>query len=192
VPRKKKISEEALLAVARAVFVEQGFAASTKEIARRAGISESLIFQRYLTKPEFFFAAMAPPVVELEQDLRRVYAPAEFYPAFARLGMAILGYFRVALPVMEPLTSHPEFRFEDFARRHPHSSLAAMRSQVVEFFAANRCADPSAAALLLIGTMRSVAAFEREGAHGGAFPPQIIQRALRCLWQGVRAAPEIP
>src|ERR1035438_5507653 len=50
--RNKSISDDDLLAAARRVFVEQGYAASTREIARRAGVSEGLIFQRFQTKED--------------------------------------------------------------------------------------------------------------------------------------------
>ena len=64
--RRKRIEDEELLAVARGVFVKQGFAASTREIARRAGISESVIYQRHPTKAHLFFAAMVPPALNVE------------------------------------------------------------------------------------------------------------------------------
>jgi AcrR family transcriptional regulator len=47
--RKKTISDDELLDVARRAFVDEGFAASTREIARRAGVSEGVIFQRFQT-----------------------------------------------------------------------------------------------------------------------------------------------
>jgi Bacterial regulatory proteins, tetR family len=58
--RRKLIEDHDLLAVARDVFVKRGFAASTREIARRAGISEAIIYQRHATKVHLFFAAMVP------------------------------------------------------------------------------------------------------------------------------------
>jgi AcrR family transcriptional regulator len=45
--RNKQVSDEAVLEAAKAVFVEQGFGASTREVARRAGISEAVLYQRY-------------------------------------------------------------------------------------------------------------------------------------------------
>ena len=65
--RKKTITDAELLEVARTVFVEEGFGASTKEIARRAGVSEGVIYQRFATKDELFFAAMIPPAADLSQ-----------------------------------------------------------------------------------------------------------------------------
>lgn len=185
-PRPRTISEDELLAAARAVFVERGFAASTKEVARRAGVSEALLFQRYPTKADLFFAAMVPPAFAVSAQLKKVHSPREMPQALETLGFSLLDYFRAALPVLGPLESHPDFEFEEFARRHPQSSLASMRYEMVEFFRVHRAPDPSAAALILMGTMRSVAQFERLGAHGGRFPSEIITRTIRCLWEGVR------
>jgi AcrR family transcriptional regulator len=56
--RPPKITNEAIIAVARQVFLEQGANASTLEIAEKAGISEASIFKRFLTKQALFAAAM--------------------------------------------------------------------------------------------------------------------------------------
>lgn len=187
-PRKKTISDEDLLAVAREVFVERGFTASTREIARRAGVSEALLFQRFTTKADLFFAAMVPPTGSIDERLRQTHAQPDLYPALEELAFALLDYFRGAQPVLESLMAHPDFQLEEFARRFPGNPMANLRWQVMEFFRLNRSPDPSGAALLLLGTMRSVASFERLGAHGGKFDPEIIRRTVRTLWNGVRPA----
>ncbi|HEY3835379.1 MAG TPA: helix-turn-helix domain-containing protein, partial [Bryobacteraceae bacterium] len=65
--RNKTVSDEDLLGIARETFVEKGFAASTREIARRAGVSEGVLFQRFATKEDLFFAAMIPPAADVHQ-----------------------------------------------------------------------------------------------------------------------------
>ena len=67
--RRKRIEDDELLAIARDVFVADGFRASTREIARRAEVSEAILFQRFRTKPELFFAAMVPPAPDVEAIL---------------------------------------------------------------------------------------------------------------------------
>ncbi|WP_341525787.1 helix-turn-helix domain-containing protein [Nostoc sp. UHCC 0302] len=62
-PRKLKITNEQILEAAREAFLQQGFGASTLEIAQRAGISEASIFKRFSTKEELFFAAMGIPEI---------------------------------------------------------------------------------------------------------------------------------
>jgi AcrR family transcriptional regulator len=56
--RTPKITNEAILAVAQQLFLEQGEKASTLEIANKAGISEASIFKRFATKQALFLAAI--------------------------------------------------------------------------------------------------------------------------------------
>jgi AcrR family transcriptional regulator len=61
--RPVKISEEQILEAARVVFVRDGINATTKDIARQAGISEGSIFKRFPTKEALFIAAVYYPPV---------------------------------------------------------------------------------------------------------------------------------
>ncbi len=184
--RPRTIAEEDLLAAARAVFVEKGFGASTKAIASRAGVSEALLFQRYRTKADLFFAAMVPPPMRLDESMQIPAKGTDRQAALGQLGWAMLEYFRSAVPVLLPLMSHPDFDFESFAQNHPDSAMVAMRRNVVHFFIANHAPDPQAAALLLIASTQSLAMFERLGAHGGRFPDAMVQRMIDSLWRAVR------
>lgn len=181
-PRKRTISDEELLAAARTAFVELGIGCSTKEIARRAGISEALLFQRFRTKAELFFAAMvAGPEPHLAQ---RFAESAADLPSFQLLGQHLLTYFRGVVPVLVPLLAHPDFRFEEFAMQHPDSALVMMRRECMAYFQRVGSMDPPAAALLLISSTFGVAMFERLGAHGGVMPPDFVYRMLEGVWRG--------
>lgn len=57
------ITDEQILEAARAVFLKDGFNASTVEIARRAGVAEGTLFRRFLTKERLFRAAIKAPEV---------------------------------------------------------------------------------------------------------------------------------
>lgn len=94
------------------------------------------------------------------------------------LGAAMLDYFRKIAEVLLPLLSYPEFQFEDFARRHPDSALAAMRRQAVAYFQQTGAADPAASALLLMSSLFGIVLFEKLGAHGGTMPPDLVERML--------------
>jgi AcrR family transcriptional regulator len=193
--RRKTISDEDLLARAREVFVERGFGGSTKEIARRAGVSEAVIFQRHPTKADLFFAAMELPAVDLQALFD---APARNpRDQLAAITAAMVDYFRDSMPVLLSLLSHPGFEFEAFARRHPDSPLSALRRGLVAYFSRERAAgrigpvDPGAAALLVFALAESVAFFERLGAHGGRMPDVVLERAIEALWRGIAAAREL-
>jgi AcrR family transcriptional regulator len=67
--RPPTISDDALLEAATAVFLEQGVGATTAKIAKKAGISESVLFHRYKTKEKLFLAVLdrkirVPPIFE--------------------------------------------------------------------------------------------------------------------------------
>ena len=60
-PRPISISDDQILEAARVVFVRDGINATTKEIARQAGIAEGSIFRRFATKEALFVAAVMNP-----------------------------------------------------------------------------------------------------------------------------------
>ena len=188
--RTKTISDEDLLTVARTVFVKDGIAASSKDIARRAGVSEGVLFQRFSTKEELFFAAMTTPPL----DLHRVFEHpgTQGQALLEKITFALVDYFRELLPVLIPLMSHPSFRFEDFAHRQPDSPLVVLRRQLLAFMIREKYAgrigavDPSAAALVMWSTAHSVAFFEQLGAQDGEMPAAIIRASVQCFWGGMK------
>ena len=188
--RTKTISDSDLLEIARQTFVEAGFGASSKEIARRAGVSEGVIFQRFSTKEELFFAAMTPPPLDLNEIFE--HPKLQGQALIEKITFAMVDYFRTLMPVLIPLMSHPSFRFEDFARRQPDSPLVTLRRQLVEFMLREKrsgrigAVDPGAAALLIWSIAQTVAFFERLGAHDGQMPASIIRASVQCLWTGIK------
>jgi len=75
--RPLTLSDNALLDVARDVFLERGLDATTSEIAKRARISESVIFYRYKTKDALFTAVFE----------RQLVLPAGFAKLLWRAGV---------------------------------------------------------------------------------------------------------
>lgn len=57
-PRPRKYDNDRILEVAAQVFLEKGARAGTALIARRAGVSEGVLFQRFKTKESLFEAAL--------------------------------------------------------------------------------------------------------------------------------------
>jgi AcrR family transcriptional regulator len=69
--RPISISDDQILEAARVVFVRNGISATTKEIARQAGVAEGSIFRRFSTKEALFAAAVMnprPPIWVRELD----------------------------------------------------------------------------------------------------------------------------
>jgi AcrR family transcriptional regulator len=191
VGRRKLIGDDELLAVARETFAGKGLAASTKEIARRAGISEAVIYQRHPTKAHLFFAAMIPPALNVEELFS---APADEFSAVEQLEKIALGmmrYFREVAPILLQLVAHPEFHPEMFAQRHPDSPFGRMQLGLVQYLESQRergriaAEDVGSTALTLFAALHSLAFLERLGVHGGKFNDAAIRAMVRALWTGL-------
>ena len=109
--RPPTIDSEHLLAVARQVFLEQGFRATTLEVAERAGVSEGVLFHRFKSKEGLFSAAME---FDREEAPRRVLQAIEAIEglevrdAIVQLATTLLEVGRVALPIMMMSWSNPQ------------------------------------------------------------------------------------
>jgi AcrR family transcriptional regulator len=110
--RPPSIDTEALLEVAREVFLERGIRATTLEVARRAGISEGAVFHRFKSKEALFQAAMrfdAEEAPRVLTDICRALDGLEIREALTLLATKMLDMARVALPLMMMTWSNPDF-----------------------------------------------------------------------------------
>ena len=194
--RPRTIDEADILRSAREVFMEQGARGSTREIARRLGVSEATLFKRYPTKVDLFLAAMTPPLPDTEAMLKRARARKDTRRALHLVGTFALDYFRTAIPQMLPLITHPGVGIESLLRAFGESPATSFHVAVAEFLAERRgegglaTPEPLAAAGLIVSAMHSVALFEVTGLHGGAVPARVVQAMLDALWLGL--APPTP
>jgi AcrR family transcriptional regulator len=191
--RHKQLTDEALLAVARQAFVAEGNTPSTREVARRAGVSEAVIYQRFGSKDAFFLAALTPPILDVDALFQRRGEP-QVREHLERLASEMLVYFRTLVPVLIPLITTPDFDFEQFARAHPQSPIHQLRVGLAAHLRDLRArheigdVDTDAAALTLFATVFSLAMFERLGAHDAAFASAAVTRIIDTLWTGLRPA----
>jgi AcrR family transcriptional regulator len=117
--RQKTISDEDVLLVARGIFRARGHTATTREIAHAAGISEAVLYQRFGSKDQLFFAAMHPqgPDVEL---LLGPADPPDDARAYLRTVLVRLGeHFAEVIPLALRVMMHPSFDPASLARAHP-------------------------------------------------------------------------
>ncbi|MBD2300314.1 MULTISPECIES: TetR/AcrR family transcriptional regulator [Nostocales] len=97
--RKPKITNQQILEAARQVFFQQGFSGSTIEIAQLAGISEALIFKRFSTKEELFFAAMGLPEKALwMKELENLCGKGNLKENLIQVCFQILEFYSEVLP----------------------------------------------------------------------------------------------
>jgi AcrR family transcriptional regulator len=104
-----------VLGVARQVFLERGFQATTQEVAERAGVSEGSLFHHFKTKEGLFRAAMGLEFPELIQRLADALREAEGKPleeSLTGLGLGIIEVAKVSVPLMMMSWSNPECMLE--------------------------------------------------------------------------------
>jgi AcrR family transcriptional regulator len=116
--RQKSISDEEVLRIARNIFREQGHTATTREIAQAAGVSEAVLYQRFGSKDELFFAAMRPSGPDIEHLLGPVATPGDarsyLHGAIGRIGQ----HFAEVIPLVLHVMTHPSFDPASLARAH--------------------------------------------------------------------------
>jgi AcrR family transcriptional regulator len=133
--RQKTISDDEVLLVARNLFREQGHTATTREIAQAAGISEAVLYQRFGSKDQLFFAAMRPRGPDLEQ-LLGPKEPAEEALAYLRTVVVRLGeHFAEVIPLALRVLMHPSFDPASLARAQP-GGPAVLQEALAERLAA--------------------------------------------------------
>ncbi len=98
--RPQTISDDDLIDAASAVFLEQGVGATTAAVARKARISESVIFHRYKTKEALFLAVLdrvirLPPILE---HLETRIGQGEVADTLFDIGMGVMEEARRVMP----------------------------------------------------------------------------------------------
>ncbi len=182
--RPPAITEEEILASARAVFLEKGIAGTTAEVAERCGVSEATVFRRFATKDDLFRMALITSFPEWIESLPDLSGQGEPRAALLEMGRRTLAFFRRFLPGALMLMANPGVEF--FERR------ALVRRRVVEIITAFfereiragriRKMDPKFAAHLFMGGVMMSVLFQFRGALACAqdlepqddFLPQLV------------------
>jgi len=190
--RPKRIEDDELLKIARAVFVLDGAHGSTREIAQRAGISEAALFKRYPTKVALFLAAMMPPNVDVDALIAVAEAASDPRQSLIVLCERMLDYFREAIPIILQLTQNPLIDLEAVRRRFGVSPEQRLAAAVPAYLArqAERgcivCPDPGGAALLLISAVHSLVLFEIMSLHAPRDAQAAVRAIVNALWEGLK------
>lgn len=168
--RKKIIDEETLLAAARSVFLELGNAGTTKEIAKRAGISEAAIFSRYPTKTALFVAALMSAHVDADTLIAtEIEDPRD---ALVETGHRLLRHFRTVIPMGLRLMENSAVTMDELGNHFGNARVETVADRLADFLR-QKDADgvmtvknPLAAAHLLIAAIHSVPLYELMKFHG--------------------------
>lgn len=192
-PRPKRIEDDDLLKVARAVFVREGPHGSTREIAQRAGISEAALFKRYATKVELFIAAMMPPPVDVESMIAAAERVADPQTALGVFSDHIVVYLREAIPIVRQLTQTPLVELEDVRRSFGAEPAEQQITQSLATWIARqaergclRCSNPKATAMLLFAALHSLVLFEVMQMHVSRDGAAMVRTMIAALWDGLK------
>jgi AcrR family transcriptional regulator len=107
--RPVTIRDETILEAARAVFLERGIAATTAEVAGRAGVSEGTLFNRFGSKEQLFKAAMGMQIDEPDWAylfLSRV-GTGDVKEHLYELGIKFVEFFQKLVPMLMMVWSNP-------------------------------------------------------------------------------------
>jgi AcrR family transcriptional regulator len=167
--RPTTISDDQILGAARAVFLERGAAATTAEVARRAGIAEGSIFKRYKTKSDLFKAAMhldlegEPEWFRTLRSWKELKDPRELLHV---AGLQMIEFFRRLLPVqIMRWSTGSQFGLPEELRGPDSPPLRALKL-LGAFFERQmkegrmRRHDPEIVARIFLGSIQSFVFFE--------------------------------
>jgi AcrR family transcriptional regulator len=190
--RHKTISDDEVLRVARDVFRARGHTATTREIAEAAGISEAILYQRFGSKDELFFAAMHPRGPDIEELLGPKDPPEDAHTYLRTVVVRMGKYFADVIPLALRVMTHPSFDPTMFARVQPRGAAVlqeALAERLASLARRKRIATPSEAV-----TARLLVSLAHDCALGGVFSPgspahrdRQLKEMVDAVWEGLRA-----
>jgi AcrR family transcriptional regulator len=194
VGRTKTIDDDAILRHARAIFRNSGPAASTRDVARAAGISQAVLYQRFGSKEEMFHRAVAPDPPDVEA-LLGPYPPRDVRQDLVHIGERIAGYLRSLMPTLLHVVAHSDHANAHLLELHRGMAFHPLVAALVARFERLRRdglmakVDPAAAARAYLAVVHSAVFFELM-AHGKptARHASPLEALLQVLWEGLEPA----
>jgi AcrR family transcriptional regulator len=167
--RPQGITDDEVLAAARAVFLAKGISGTVEEVAERCHVGVATIFRRFPTKAELFSAAMT---VNVDSEWSRFLARrmeagdrGDARRGLIELANTMLGAARKMVPLFMMKLSNPSIA----DRENGIKRAMWILSSLVEYFEleikAGRVVDidPRVAARIWLGTIRHIVMFETLG-----------------------------
>lgn len=168
--RPQGITDDEVLAAARAVFLAKGISATVEEVAERCHVGVATIFRRFPTKAELFTAAMT---VSNDAEWGRFLArraergdQVSARESLRELAQMMLDSSRRMMPLFMMKMSNPSVSDREHAVKRASWILGAVTDLFIKEIAAGRMIDidPRVAARIWLGSIRHVATFETLGA----------------------------
>jgi AcrR family transcriptional regulator len=190
--RRKTISDDDVLRVARDLFRTRGHTTTTREIAEAAGISEAVLYQRFGSKDDLFFAAMHPRGPDVEELLGPADPPEDAHLYLRTVVVRLGKYFAEVIPLALRVMTHPSFDPATLARTQP-GGPALLRDGLAERLASlarrRRLEAPSAAvaARLLVSLAHDWALGAVFVAGSAPHRERQLKEMVDVVWDGLRA-----
>ncbi len=192
--RKKTISDEAVLSVARGIFRARGHAASTREIAAAAGVSEAVLYQRFGTKERLFHAALSPRPLDPAEILGPEEAAGDPRAWIRYVVERMSAHYAEIVPMALQMVQHPAF---DPAKGGPAEAARSTDALAEEL--ARRLRGLETKGAIAPGSARSAARLLVSLAHDRALTSVLRSRDLHAdrrrlaavvdlLWRGLAPA----
>ncbi|HEX3598191.1 MAG TPA: TetR/AcrR family transcriptional regulator [Polyangiaceae bacterium] len=166
--RPQSITDDEILAAARAIFLNKGISGTVEEVAERCRVGVATIFRRFPTKQALFIAAMEA-VNESEWN-RYITSRSRGAGNDARAGLVdlaktMLDAARKMVPLIMMKASNPAVGWDE---RRAKRAMAIVH-QLTEFFEAETAAhrvvdvDPRVLSRVWLGAIRHIVMFEMIG-----------------------------
>jgi AcrR family transcriptional regulator len=189
--RHKTISDEEVLRVARAIFRAAGHTATTREIAEAAGISEAVLYQRFGSKHDLFFAAMHPRGPDIEEVLGPEDPHDDAREYLSAVVLRIGHYFAEVIPLALRVMTHPSFDPRSLARAQPTGAAVltdGLAKRLASLARRRRIVTPLAPA-----TARLLVSLAHDWALGRVLSPGSasnrdgeLEKMVDVVWLGLR------
>ncbi len=194
--RPRQVSDTEILGAARAVFLEEGAAASVSKIADRVSLSQAALFKRFGCKQDLLIAAMAPlEPLAWKDDFAAGPDERPVREQLVELTGQIQGYFREMFPRVVVMQQAGCMTPDLMRKRYPvppplqaFHKVRAWFERALERGLVRDC-DPGAAATMLIGSAhaRGLLAMMRGALESPEQDEAYMHAVADNLWRGVRA-----
>ena len=190
--RTKTIDDDEILEHARAIFRHGGPSASTRDVARAAGISQAVLYQRFGSKEEMFLRAVTPEPPDVE-TLLGAYPPRDVRQDLTRIGERIAAYLRVLMPTLLHVVAHSELGHDRLLELHRGMAFHPLVAGLVTRFERLRSdgliadVDAASSARAFLALVHSAVFFELMMSHGkprGAHGSPVAA-LVEVLWEGL-------
>lgn len=164
--RPKQIDDEQLLDALKETFLELGPAASTQDLAKRAGVSEGTLFKRFGTKKKIFLQAMRLPELEERAWFAGMAAQAGRAPleeTLLEFATGMRAFFDEIMPLITVITAGGKLTTHELACALGDDSDSPPPAMTVDRFGAYfsremdlgrvRRVDPKGLASMFVGAL---------------------------------------